>query len=77
MTIIKEITPTETFHVRHPMLRSGRPVESCLFNGNNLPYTKLYGIFIAENLVGVISIFKNNNPIFKNKKHSKLAAWLF
>jgi ribosomal protein S18 acetylase RimI-like enzyme len=68
MPIIKEITSTETFLVRHPVLRAGKPIESCQFEGDDLPSTKHFGIFTEENLVGVISIFKNNQPLFKNNE---------
>jgi ribosomal protein S18 acetylase RimI-like enzyme len=66
MPFIKEITSTETFLVRHPVLRAGKSVESCQFEGDDLLSTKHFGFFIEEDLIGVISIFKNNHPFFKN-----------
>jgi ribosomal protein S18 acetylase RimI-like enzyme len=66
MLFIKEITSTETFSVRHPVLRAGKPVESCQFEGDDLLSTKHFGFFTEENLIGIISIFKNNHPFFKN-----------
>lgn len=66
MPVIKEIHSTATFLVRHPVLRAGKPVETCQFDGDNLPSTKHFGIFIAGNLIGVISVYKNNHSFFAN-----------
>lgn len=60
MIIIKEISSNDTFSVRHPVLRTGKPITSCRFEGDDLSTTKHFGIFIEANLIGVISIFKNN-----------------
>ena len=61
--MIKEITALETFLVRHPVLRAGKNVESCRFDGDNLETTKHFGFFEHDKLVGVASVyeFKNNN----------------
>ena len=64
MIKIQNISSTDTFLVRHPVLRDGKPIESCVFDGDNLPSTKHFGLFIEEKLVGVVSVFKNNNAIF-------------
>ena len=61
---IREITSFATFSVRHPVLRAGKPIDSCYFEGDNLVTTKHFGIFEEENLIGVISIFKNNHAYF-------------
>ena len=60
---IKEIVPLDTFSVRHPVLRAGKPIDNCRFEGDNLVTTKHFGIFEYSQLVGVISIFKNNQPV--------------
>lgn len=64
MIKIQNISSTDTFLVRHPVLRAGKPIESCVFDGDNLPSTKHFGLYIKEKLVGVVSVFKNNNTIF-------------
>ena len=61
---IKEITSLATFPVRHPVLRAGKPIDSCCFEGDDLDTTKHFGIFESENLIGVISIFKNCHAQF-------------
>ena len=61
--MIKEITTIDTFLVRHPVLRAGKTIESCRFDGDNLETTKHFGYFISEKLVGVVSIYKTSNII--------------
>lgn len=64
--LIKEISALETYPVRHPVLRKGRPLEDCHFEGDDLPSTIHLGLFEDENLVGVASLLKNSHPDFDN-----------
>ena len=64
MMKIQNISSIDTFLVRHPVLRAGKPIESCVFDGDNLPSTKHFGLFVEGKLVGVVSVFKNNNTTF-------------
>lgn len=64
MIEIKNIDFTATFSVRHPVLRDGKPIESCFFDGDDLKTTVHFGLFYDKKIVGVISIFKNKNAIF-------------
>ncbi|WP_298392781.1 GNAT family N-acetyltransferase [Flavobacterium sp.] len=64
MIEIKKISTIDTFSVRHPVLRSGKPVESCQFEGDNLETTIHFGLFVDKNLIGVVSVFRKNNSIF-------------
>jgi len=72
MTLIKEISAQETFIVRHPVLRKGKPVESCTFEGDNLSTTHHFGLFQDENLTGIISLFLTSNPIFAEKIQAQI-----
>lgn len=65
MIEIIEIPYQDTFSVRHPVLREGKPIESCLFDGDDLKTTKHFGLFVAKKIVGVVSIYKNKNSTFK------------
>ncbi|CAH8283845.1 acetyltransferase (GNAT) family protein [Mariniflexile fucanivorans] len=60
---INQITSTETYLVRQPVLRSGKPIESCIFDGDDLNTTFHLGIYSENKLVGVCSFFKNNQPL--------------
>ncbi|MEZ0182714.1 GNAT family N-acetyltransferase [Flavobacterium oncorhynchi] len=64
MNIIKEIPSKETYIVRQPVLRNGKPIESCIFEGDDLETTHHFGLFQNENLTGIISLFTKSNPIF-------------
>lgn len=64
MPNIKKITDLETYSVRHVVLRKGKPIETCRFEGDDLSSTSHFGYFQNENLVGIISVFKANNISF-------------
>jgi len=64
MTSIKKITDLETYSVRRDVLRKGKPIETCQFEGDDLSTTSHFGYYLNDNLVGIISIFKNNNNKF-------------
>ena len=72
MSFIKEITAKETFSVRQPVLRPGKPIESCYFEGDNLIYTTHFGYFNEEKIIGIISLFKNSNENFKIQKQFQI-----
>ena len=72
MTLIKEISSQETFIVRHPVLRKGKPAESCIFEGDDLNSTHHFGLFQDENLTGIISLFLTSNPIFAEKIQAQI-----
>tara|TARA_R110000868_G_scaffold36791_1_gene130251 strand:+ start:862 stop:1320 length:459 start_codon:yes stop_codon:yes gene_type:complete len=57
----KLISSEETYPVRHAVLRKGRPIESCAFQGDNLPTTFHLGGYLDDKLVAVASFFKENN----------------
>ena len=60
---IKHISAIETHTVRHPVLRAGKPIESCIFEGDDLNTTFHLGIFLEKKLVGVCSFFKCNHHL--------------
>lgn len=67
MITIRPIQPIETFAVRQPVLRPGKPVESCIFPGDELPSTIHFGLFADNILAGVISVFEAENEIFEQQ----------
>jgi GNAT superfamily N-acetyltransferase len=72
MIQIKEIPSKETYIVRQPVLRKGKPIESCIFDGDDLETTHHFGIFDTENLTGIISLFHKSNPIFAEQNQSQI-----
>lgn len=49
MIEIKKITSYETMIVRHPVLRQGKPIETCHFEGDDLSSTYHLGLFLTTN----------------------------
>lgn len=72
MITIKEIPFQETFAIRHPVLRAGKPIESCHFKDDELNSTKHFGIFENDNLIGVASLFEQKNPFFDDENQMQL-----
>lgn len=64
MTLIKEISSRETFILRHPLLRKGKTIETCHFEGDDLQTTHHFGLFDNSDLIGIISLFLKINTIF-------------
>ncbi|WP_281235219.1 GNAT family N-acetyltransferase [Flavobacterium gelatinilyticum] len=72
MNTIKEIPSKETYIVRQPVLRKGKPIESCIFEGDDLDTTHHFGLYKNEDLTGIISLFKQTNPIFAEKNQRQI-----
>ena len=72
MQLIKEIPALETFSVRHPVLRPGKNIETCHFDGDNLESTRHFGLFIDDEWAGVASLFKSNSDLFQEKEQFQL-----
>ena len=72
MSAIKKISAEETFTVRHPVLRKGKPIESCHFDGDELATTQHFGLFENNQLEGVISLFENSHSLFKDKRQAQI-----
>jgi len=72
MIQIKETPSKETYSVRQPVLRKGKPIESCIFEGDDLETTHHFGLFDNEKLIGIISLFEKINPIFAEKNQVQI-----
>ena len=57
---VRKISAQETLEVRHKVLRQGKPLSSCVFEGDNLALTVHFGVFENYNLMGVASVFDND-----------------
>ncbi|WP_125723624.1 GNAT family N-acetyltransferase [Flavobacterium ustbae] len=72
MITIKEISSKETYAVRQPVLRNGKPIESCVFEGDDLQSTHHFGLFENEYLIGIISLFNKINTIFAAQNQAQI-----
>lgn len=66
---IRNISGLETYPVRHPVLRHGRPVEDCYFTGDDLDTTIHLGIFVENKLVGVATFLLNHDATITSLQH--------
>ena len=69
---LKQITSQDTFIVRQPVLRPGRGIETCVFDGDSLPSTLHFGIYDNEALLGVISVFEASHPFFTEERQFQI-----
>ena len=72
MYSIKQIPSKDTFAVRLPVLRPGKPVESCIFEGDDLPSTVHFGVFDDQNLAGIVSVFEVTTPLLTQQGQFQL-----
>ena len=72
MYSIKQIPSKDTFAVRLPVLRPGKPVESCIFEGDDLPSTVHFGVFDDQNLAGIVSVFEVSTPLLPPQRQFQL-----
>jgi GNAT superfamily N-acetyltransferase len=72
MIKIEKIPTKQTYSIRQEVLRKGKPIETCYFDGDNLASTNHFGIFIDKHLTGIVSVFHNNNATFSNKHQFQL-----
>ncbi|NCG04798.1 MAG: GNAT family N-acetyltransferase [Bacteroidetes bacterium] len=56
---LKPIRTSDTYVVRHPVLRNGLPIESCVFDRDDDSNTLHLGAYMGEKLVGVLTLLPN------------------
>ncbi|WP_461533670.1 GNAT family N-acetyltransferase [Sinomicrobium sp.] len=69
---IKFIEASETHAVRHPVLREGLPLSSCIFDGDEDPSSFHLGVYDKDSLAGVVTIVERNNPVFEVEEQFQL-----
>ncbi len=69
---VKQIKAVETYPVRHPVLRAGRPIADCEFSGDDLDTTIHLGLYHNNNLIGVSTFLKQDNVLFDATKQYQL-----
>jgi ribosomal protein S18 acetylase RimI-like enzyme len=69
---IKQISAEETYPVRQPVLREGRPFEDCVFDGDTDEETFHLGLYFNSELIGVATFMKNKFPLFSEDHQYQL-----
>ena len=72
MLEIKIISSKETLKVRQAVLRQGKSLINCVFEGDNLITTSHFGIFFDKDIVGIISVFENKNTNFTSENQLQI-----
>lgn len=68
MIEIKKIPSELTYIVRQPVLRAGKPIESCRFDGDDLYTTTHLALYKNSEIIGVVSVFEAKNEHFDSEK---------
>ena len=66
---IKKISSLETHLVRHPVLREGRTIEDCRFDNDDAQNTIHLGLYIQNELLGVVTYMKNDNEELQGNQY--------
>ena len=62
---LRDIAAKETWPVRHPVLRAGRPLEDVYMEADEKESTFHLGVFYKEHIVGVASFMEDDHLLFK------------
>ncbi|WP_339611148.1 GNAT family N-acetyltransferase, partial [uncultured Planktosalinus sp.] len=65
---IKAINAEETISVRHAVLRPGKSISSCNFEGDQLESTVHFGLFAKNKLAAIASFYEKKNPLFNGSQ---------
>jgi RimJ/RimL family protein N-acetyltransferase/predicted GNAT family N-acyltransferase len=66
---LKQITAEETWPVRHPVLRKGRPLKDVYMEADEKPSTFHVGIYHHKNIIGVASFMEDAKDHFIGKQY--------
>lgn len=58
---------SEIIPLRHQVLRTGKPIESCNFNGDLDETTLHFSAKLDDEVVGCVSFMKNKHPEFEHE----------
>lgn len=70
--MIRKISAEDTYRVRQPVLRPGRPLKECFFEGDLEPDTFHLGYFDGESLAGVATYVPRKNAFFDTPSQYQL-----
>ena len=65
---IMSIEVSKCYPLRHEMLRKGKPLETCHFDGDDSKGTFHLGAFVDKEIIGIISVYEKDLTQFKNSK---------
>ena len=69
---VKEITTADAIPLRHQVLRQGKPIETCSFEGDDLPTTFHVGLYYYGSLAGIVTYMKRSSEHFNDNEQYQL-----
>lgn len=69
---VLRVHPKDTLPLRQQMLRQGKPIEACVFPGDNDEQTFHLGAFVDNKLVSVASFYFEKHPLMSGENHFRL-----
>ncbi len=69
---VRKINYKETYSIRQKVLRQGKPIESCHFEGDNEVSTFHLGLFYYGELIGITTLMKRSSKNIKNENQYQL-----
>ena len=66
---VKQIHYKDTYSIKHQMLRPGRPIETCYFEGDDDELSFHLGAYIDGNLASVASFYLRSHPSIIEEQH--------
>lgn len=72
---IREISSKDTLTLRNELLRPGKDVSTCIFEGDDAPSTRHFGaIDEAGNIVAIVSVYRKDNTAIKEENAYQIRA---
>ena len=72
MIQVQLISKDQTYPIRNKVLRKGKPIETCFFDGDDLKTTFHFGIIIDKEIIGVASVYNVLHYNFSEENQCQL-----
>jgi ribosomal protein S18 acetylase RimI-like enzyme len=72
MIDIRIIAASETYPLRHKILRQNEPIEKCVYPFDTAASTVHFGLFESNALIGIISVFETKKEVFSDQKQFQI-----
>lgn len=69
---IKKISAEESLPIRQAVLRKGKPLTTCIFEGDERTDTFHFGAVEKEKILGIVTLLPHRNPKFNSQSQYQL-----
>ncbi|SHI35373.1 Acetyltransferase (GNAT) domain-containing protein [Mesonia phycicola] len=69
---IKKVSTKDILSIRQQVLRNGKPIKECLFDGDNLETTQHFGLYKDQKITAIATIMKDSCNTFSNSNQYRL-----